>query len=300
MAPIGHRRGSTIPNVTHRRRRLHQRCTERHVDGRSGGPYDACLTRRRIPGALALARQPSRIRGELMSRFVLLEHRWDGVHWDLMLEAGGVLRTWAMDAPVVRGGTCRRGRWGGTGGIISSTKGRSAGGAAGSRRIESGGLRTLEVWRPEWVQVRLAGARLVGVAELRSEGSGRSDLGPESARAWNFRLGNGIEAPCGWVTSASGRAPPVMEWPARRIWPIWISSCSRFTSSRGCRAWGEGSRSGGPRRPASTRPPDRAPHMGGDPVEDPLGRDGNAPARISPGSGRGRCPRGRAAGRPPR
>ncbi|AMV38506.1 hypothetical protein VT85_13805 [Planctomyces sp. SH-PL62] len=23
------------------------------------------------------------------ARFVLLEHRWDGVHWDFMLERGG-------------------------------------------------------------------------------------------------------------------------------------------------------------------------------------------------------------------
>ena len=36
-----------------------------------------------------------------MPRFVLLEHHWNGVHWDLMLEAGDVLRTWAIDAPIV-------------------------------------------------------------------------------------------------------------------------------------------------------------------------------------------------------
>src|SRR5262249_5609576 len=38
-----------------------------------------------------------------MPRFVLLEHTWNGVHWDLMLERDGVLRTWAIDAPVVSG-----------------------------------------------------------------------------------------------------------------------------------------------------------------------------------------------------
>ena len=38
-----------------------------------------------------------------MPRFVLLEHRWNGVHWDFMLEAGRVLRTWAIDAPIVAG-----------------------------------------------------------------------------------------------------------------------------------------------------------------------------------------------------
>ncbi len=30
------------------------------------------------------------------ARFVILEHQWNGVHWDLMLEQGGVLRTWAL------------------------------------------------------------------------------------------------------------------------------------------------------------------------------------------------------------
>ena len=38
-----------------------------------------------------------------MARFVLLEHVWNGVHWDLMLEHGEVLRTWAIDSPVVAG-----------------------------------------------------------------------------------------------------------------------------------------------------------------------------------------------------
>lgn len=33
-----------------------------------------------------------------MPRFVVLEHRWKGTHWDFMLESGGVLRTWALQA----------------------------------------------------------------------------------------------------------------------------------------------------------------------------------------------------------
>jgi len=35
-----------------------------------------------------------------MDRFVILEHDRDGIHWDLMLERGEVLRTWAIDAPI--------------------------------------------------------------------------------------------------------------------------------------------------------------------------------------------------------
>jgi DNA polymerase Ligase (LigD) len=31
-----------------------------------------------------------------MPRFVILEHDWPHRHWDLMLEAGAVLRTWRL------------------------------------------------------------------------------------------------------------------------------------------------------------------------------------------------------------
>ena len=33
-----------------------------------------------------------------MTRYVILEHTWNGVHWDLMLESGNALRTWAMES----------------------------------------------------------------------------------------------------------------------------------------------------------------------------------------------------------
>lgn len=34
-----------------------------------------------------------------MPRFVILEHDHPTLHWDFMLEAGDVLRTWRLDAP---------------------------------------------------------------------------------------------------------------------------------------------------------------------------------------------------------
>jgi hypothetical protein len=34
-----------------------------------------------------------------MPRFVILDHDWPHRHWDFMLEAGGVLRTWRLAAP---------------------------------------------------------------------------------------------------------------------------------------------------------------------------------------------------------
>ena len=38
-----------------------------------------------------------------MPRFVILEHDWPRRHWDLMLEAGGRLRTWRLTAPLAAG-----------------------------------------------------------------------------------------------------------------------------------------------------------------------------------------------------
>ncbi len=34
-----------------------------------------------------------------MPRFVILEHDYPHLHWDLMLEDGDVLRTWRLSAP---------------------------------------------------------------------------------------------------------------------------------------------------------------------------------------------------------
>jgi hypothetical protein len=35
-----------------------------------------------------------------MLRFVVLEHDYPNLHWDLMLETEGLLRTWRMSAPL--------------------------------------------------------------------------------------------------------------------------------------------------------------------------------------------------------
>jgi hypothetical protein len=125
----------------------------------------------------------------LLLRFVLLEHHWNGVHWDLMLDVGAVLRTWAIDAPIVPGVNLparslldhRR--------FYLDYEGAISGDRGWVRRVDSG-LYEPRVWTPEWIQVVLSGAQLVGFVELRRVGARGSDLGPESARAWAFRLGN--------------------------------------------------------------------------------------------------------------
>lgn len=42
--------------------------------------------------------------GDRVSRFVILEHEYRGIHWDFMLEWGTTLRTWALSQPPVREG----------------------------------------------------------------------------------------------------------------------------------------------------------------------------------------------------
>lgn len=118
-------------------------------------------------------------------RFVLLEHDWEGVHWDLMLEAGAALRTWAIEAPIVeeedlpaRALPDHRPAYLDYEGPIGGNRGRV-------RRVDRG---TFEVrsWADDRVVVVLAGDQLRGPAVLwrdRSETSG--------AR-WYLRLGKVI------------------------------------------------------------------------------------------------------------
>src|SRR5262249_39383059 len=42
-----------------------------------------------------------------MPRFVVLEHDYPQLHWDLMLESGNVLRTWRLAAPPGKGAAIR-------------------------------------------------------------------------------------------------------------------------------------------------------------------------------------------------
>jgi len=38
-----------------------------------------------------------------MPRYVILQHDWNGIHYDLMLEQGDVLKTWRLAAPIQPG-----------------------------------------------------------------------------------------------------------------------------------------------------------------------------------------------------
>ncbi len=123
-----------------------------------------------------------------MERFVVLEHDWDGVHWDLMLERGEVLRTWAVDAPIVAGVELPARALDDHRRLYLEYEGPISGARGTVRRVEEGRYLVLH-WAPDRVVVRLSGVQLVGEVELRRLSSRERASSPLS---WTctFRLGN--------------------------------------------------------------------------------------------------------------
>ena len=118
-------------------------------------------------------------------RFVVLEHRWRGVHWDLMLEHSGALRTWALSAPPRAGVAIEAGALADHRLAYLDYEGPVSGDRGEVRRVDRGTFEPI-VWRDDRIVVRLRGAQVIGEAELsrRSEGSG-DDL----RHGWDFRMG---------------------------------------------------------------------------------------------------------------
>jgi hypothetical protein len=119
-----------------------------------------------------------------MPRFVLLEHDWEGVHWDFMLESGETLRTWAIDAPIVPGHDLPARALGDHRRIYLEYEGEISGGRGRVRRLDSGTYRVVD-WSAELVRVHVMGSQLAGKLELRYVGG--ESLG---APRWIFRMGN--------------------------------------------------------------------------------------------------------------
>lgn len=100
-----------------------------------------------------------------MPRFVILEHDWPQLHWDLMLEAGEALRTWRLPSEP---------RLGASEGELSfphrmmylDYEGPISGGRGSVRRWDAGEFEW-ENDEPNCIVVRLAGQRLKGRLELR-------------------------------------------------------------------------------------------------------------------------------------
>lgn len=120
-------------------------------------------------------------------RFVVLEHRWNGVHWDFMLEHehGESLRTWAIDRPIVVGQELparalpdHRTAYLDYEGPISRDRGSVS-------RVDEGVYVPIE-WTADRVRARLQGRQLVGEVVLWSDRPDREDSPPKN---WKFSLG---------------------------------------------------------------------------------------------------------------
>lgn len=124
-----------------------------------------------------------------MPRFVLLEHQWNGVHWDFMLEtADGPVRTWAIDAEIVAGMDLPARALPDHRAAYLDLEGEISEGRGAVRRVDRGEYEVV-LWTDDLVKVRLVGAQLFGPVVLRRAVSGGvEDSG--AVTGWLVRFGN--------------------------------------------------------------------------------------------------------------
>lgn len=120
-----------------------------------------------------------------MARFVVLEHHWNGVHWDLMLDVGDCLRTWAIDAPIVAGIELPARALGDHRRVYLEYEGPVSGDRGTVKRWDEGEYEVLEISEHR-IRLRMAGAQLAGVLELWRPERDAS----ECSGGWVVRLGN--------------------------------------------------------------------------------------------------------------
>jgi hypothetical protein len=101
-----------------------------------------------------------------MPRYVVLEHTWNGLHWDVMLECGDHLRTWAVDAPIEPGVDFPARALGDHRLMYLDYEGPVSRDRGEVRAWDQGVYEPIE-WASDRVRVRLQGLQLVGVLELR-------------------------------------------------------------------------------------------------------------------------------------
>ena len=118
-------------------------------------------------------------------RFAVLEHCWNGVHWDFLVEDGEALRTWAIDAPIVAGVDLPARALAAHRRVYLAYEGPIQGGRGDVRRWDAGRA-SVVVWTDSVVQLRLLGDQLVGVIEFRAEGG---TTAADAPRRWVCRFG---------------------------------------------------------------------------------------------------------------
>src|SRR5262245_29248041 len=96
-----------------------------------------------------------------MSRFSILAHDHPTPHWDLFLEAGDVLRSWRLLAPLAAGTLVPAEPTGDHRLLYLDYEGPVSGDRGSVTRID-GGTFTWQADSPEHVVVRIAGTRFTG------------------------------------------------------------------------------------------------------------------------------------------
>lgn len=119
-----------------------------------------------------------------MPRFVVLRHEWEGVHFDLMLEQGGVLRTWALPEPLGDGRTIAARALPDHRAAYLEYEGPISGDRGEVRRIAEGRFEVL-VWADDRIEVEVLDDQLNGKLALWRIETGD----PERAGEWLVRLG---------------------------------------------------------------------------------------------------------------
>jgi len=114
-------------------------------------------------------------------RFAILEHQWDGVHWDFLVEDGPTLRAWAIDAPIVEEVDLPARSLPPHRSIYLEYEGEISGDRGVVHRWDKGTCEVI-VWGSRSVGLIVRGHQLVGSVELWCvEEEGRLD--------WRFRFG---------------------------------------------------------------------------------------------------------------
>ncbi|MHB1424494.1 MAG: DNA polymerase ligase N-terminal domain-containing protein [Gemmataceae bacterium] len=103
-----------------------------------------------------------------MPRFVILEHDYPLPHWDLMLEAGAMLRTWRLSSPPRRGEVIRAVAVFDHRLIYLDYEGPISGNRGRVLRWDHGNF-TGQVQDAKSIVVHLHGQRLQGVLRLEQE-----------------------------------------------------------------------------------------------------------------------------------
>src|SRR5579863_2292485 len=112
-----------------------------------------------------------------MPRFVVLEHQWEGTHWDFMLESGENLRVWALNKMPDYGVTLLAKQLADHRPLYLEYEGEISDNRGHVTRWDTGTFEWLHI-TDETADVRLQGSILKGHVHLHRQPSGE----------WSFRL----------------------------------------------------------------------------------------------------------------